>query len=159
MQYEIMRTTKRKDYSDHFARKGDNHSDNLLKEMKTKDVDVDVRIKSMNKDELLTVTYHFFIYDQFDDQVQELLEVMTKLARKLRNDLGIYSVHATTETIHKVEGILLEAVTLENNENQGCDIIQQKLQSIMDDVHMKGKKTQIAYDYLMKRKIRIQVGK
>lgn len=171
MQYEILRQITNEDYTRHFepgrlAANLEKINNNIATSgfINTPDrFDEQFFIKSINKNELSTVTLHFFKVNELDeDNVSRLIDIIRDEVYKDRQELGIYTADCYPENNSHVRGIFLETVTVEKENDQSSEKIRYRWMNIMKRVHHSGsvqneQKLRRTFQYLNSRKICIQV--
>lgn len=118
-------------------------------------------IKSINKNELCTVTLHFFKVNELDeDHVNWLIDIIRDEVYEVRQELGIYTADCYPEYYGHVRGIFLETVTVEKIKEQSSDQILDRWMEIMNNVHhsvQNEPELKRTFHYWNSRKICIQV--
>ncbi len=161
-----------KDYNEHFNKLHQDHNriQKSIDDMENSDFDncevkfdLDLKIRSINNNEPSTVTLHFYQVDADGNRIQNLIYRINNFLYPIQQDLGLYTAKCYQERVGQVDGIALITTTVENNEKQSSEIIQEKFLHIMDtDLYEQLELVQddllmTIYNNMIRRKIHIQV--
>lgn len=142
-QYFILRTMNISQYRDHFAKQREmtrngeynrlDFSTDPQKNLPTIS-NTPIIIKSINKNELNTVTWLFRKTNQNDD-LENLKIYLSTYMFQMRNELRLYTISCELGLFCGVRGILIKIISMESKECQSSEIILAKLNLILNGCH------------------------